>query len=104
MITINFTYIKTDANTLEMTSSATGGAPFVLDGEGEFIHIASPADMLLLGSLPGSQPYRTDSVTVLFRAQSALETVRDRILSDIEQLNAVLLEDGVRGATLFDNT
>lgn len=104
MITLAFTYIEPRPNTLEMSCVATGGSPFVLDTEGEFIHIASPADMLLLAAQPGASPYRADSITLVFRSRSAMEAVRTRMIEDVEQLNAVTLSDGIRGATLFNNT
>ena len=104
MIVISFSEKSVEnTHTYELTCTAEGGSPFVRDTSGEFLNIASPADMLLLPDAPtGDSLYRDSEIVLIFRDSDTVAYTKDNILEQITQLNAVTLNN-VSGATLFSN-
>lgn len=90
MITLAFTDKDVDnTHTYELTCTATGGSPFVMDSNDDFLNIASPADMLLIPDVAGGSLYRTDTITMIFRAKSVRQLSQENIEEQIAELNSI---------------
>ena len=104
MIVISFSEKSVKStHTYELTCTAEGGSPFVRDASGDFLNIASPADMLLLPDAPtGDSTYRDSEIVLIFRDSDTVSYTKDNIIEQIAQLNTVTLNN-VSGAVLFSN-
>lgn len=90
MITLDFSYKDVDkTHTYELTCVATGGNPFVMNSDDEFLNVASPADMILLPDVTGGSLYRASTITLIYRAESVRQLSQLNIEEQVGELNSV---------------
>jgi len=101
---INLTFSEKEVkntNTYELTCTAVGGSPFVLDKDDVFLNIASPADMVLISATPdGESLYRGATITLIFREEHTKLFTIDNIEKQVAELNSIDLV-AQQGVTLF---
>ena len=103
MITVTLYKTEDKASyTHELRAVAEGGSPFVMNSEGIFQNVASPADMMLLPDTPGEGLYRSAEITLMLRDPYTLDYVGKNLLEQIAELNSSVASE-VSGAVLYSN-